>query len=138
MKKFIKLIVLLFVLVGLIIGYFVYDSYLKKQEEQPTPTVEEPKTFDVHVLGGESITSIQYVHKERDAQGNVTKEENISLKLMDGKWKLESDLEFPVDPTYVGYMIESLSRITATKVIAENLDNQADYGMNDPLYEIKY
>ena len=127
MKSIIKLIVMLCLLLALIAGYIVYNNY-SKDDNTETPDIEENESFDVHVLSGEIITSIEY----------TLEDETVSLKISDNEWIWAEDKDFPLDESFVEYMIEDLSRITANRLVAENLDNQNDYGMDEPIIEIKF
>ncbi len=127
MKKIVKLITLLLVLAGLIVGYVFYSSYMAKKEKENT---EEPKDTSVEVLSidKDSISSIQYIYGE----------ETVSLKKEGEKWQWTEDAELPVAQSYPGNMLEELSYILATRLIAENLDNEADFGMDEPNFAVKY
>lgn len=127
MKKGVKLTILLLVLAIIVLSYFVVGNYLKKQNDVP----EEPKedtTVNVLKLSADSIVEIEF---------DIDKE-TISLKKTDGKWGLKEDSEFPIDTIYTGYMEKALSNVTAERVVAESLDNEADFGMNEPSKQIKY
>lgn len=127
MKSLIKLIVMLCLLSALIAGYIVYNNY-SKDDNTETPDIEENESFDVHVLAGEIITSIEY----------TLEDEKVSLEISDNKWIWSEDKDYPLDESYVEYMIESLSKITANRLVAEDLKNQNDYGMDKPTIEIKF
>ena len=127
MKSFIKLVVMLCLLSALVAGYIIYNNY-SKDDSAETPDIEENESFDVHVLAGEIITSIEYTFED----------EKVSLEISDNEWIWAEDKDYPLDESYVEYMIEALSRVTANRLIAEDLENQNEYGMDDPIIEIKF
>lgn len=127
MKKLLKLIVLLVVLAGLIVGYVLYSNYVAEQENQNT---EEPEDTTVNVLSIEasSVISIEYEYDE----------EKIMLKKKGDKWLWAEDEEFPLEQSYPEYMLDALTNIVADRLIADNLDNEADFGMDEPNFVINY
>lgn len=127
MKKIVTLSVMLIILVGLVVGYvFLSDS--QKEGDALQTGDEEVPTIQVHKLEGETLKSIEYVYEG----------EKVSLAVVDGKWIVKDDPEFPFDDSYVDYMIDCLSDVRANRLVAENLDNQSEYGLDVPTLEIKY
>lgn len=127
MKKFIKLIVLLVVLAGLVVGYVLYSNYKAEQEKENT---DIPQDTTVNVLSIEetSVTSIEYSYDE----------EKIMLKKKGDKWLWAEDEDFPLEQSYPEYMLDDLTNIVADRLVAENLDNEADFGMDEPNFVINY
>ncbi len=127
MKKAVKLIVLLVVLAGLIGGYVLYSNYVAEQEKQNT---EEPEDTSVNVLSIEesSVSSIEYKYGE----------EVVSLKKKGDKWIWAEDEDFPLAQSYPEYMLNALTNIVADRLVAENLDNEADFGMDEPDFVVNY
>ena len=127
MKKLIKLIVLLLVLAGMVVGYVLYSGYMAKQEAENSDTPKDT-TLQVLYLDSETITSIEYVYNE----------EKVSLKKVGDEWQWTEDAEFPLEQSYPESMLYAVSDIVADRLIAENLDNEADFGMDEPSFTINY
>ncbi len=127
MKKLIKLIVLLVVLAGLVVGYILYSNYKAEQEKENT---DIPQDTTVNVLSIEetSVTSIEYTYDE----------EKIMLKKKGDKWLWAEDEDFPLEQSYPEYMLDDLTNIVADRLVADNLDNEADFGMDEPNFVINY
>lgn len=126
MKKLVKLIVLAVIFAALLAGYLVYSSYMKEQE-QPDST-EEDTTVEVLNIDKNAISYIEYVYDE----------ETVKLKKTEDTWQWTEDAEFPVDQAYPNDMAAALSKIIAGRVIAEDLENEADFGMDEPNFTVKY
>ncbi len=127
MKKAVKLIVLLVVLAGLIVGYVLYSNYVAEQEKENTETPEDT-TINVLSIEEASVSSIEY---EYDG-------ETISLKKKGDKWLWAEDEDFPLAQSYPEYMLDALTNIVADRLIAENLNNEADFGMDEPNFVVNY
>lgn len=127
MKKLLKLIVLFVVLAGLIVGYVLYSNYVAEQEKENTETPEDT-TVEVLKIDESSVISIDYKYDE----------ESIMLKKKGDKWLWAEDEEFPLEQSYPEYMLDALTNIVADRLIAENLDNEADFGMDEPNFVINY
>ena len=126
MKKIIKLVIMLLIFGGLIAGYVIIMS---KNTEQPItdPVVDEDTAIEVFDLGNEVISKIEYSYKN----------ENLSLSYSDGNWKMTDDEAFPVSSTYPDYMKNVLTKVSAKRIVSENLENENDYGMDKPSMVVK-
>ncbi|MBQ6702609.1 MAG: DUF4340 domain-containing protein [Clostridia bacterium] len=128
MKKAIKLIVLLLVLGGLVAGYFVYTSSTKGDSTENDGENDVNTVIEVLVLDSATVNSIEYVFDE----------ETVKLKKVGDVWQWAEDPDFPLEQSYANDMAASLSNIVANRVIANTLENEADFGMDDPNFTIKY
>ncbi|MBR5322465.1 MAG: DUF4340 domain-containing protein [Clostridia bacterium] len=127
MKKLIKLIVLILVLAGLTVGYVLYSNYVAEQEQGNTD-ISEDTSVEVLKIDESSVVSIEYTYDE----------EVILLKKAEDKWLWAEDEDFPLDQSYPEYMLYDLSNVIADRLIAENLDNEADFGMDEPKIVVNY
>lgn len=128
MKKLIKLIVLLVVLAGLVVGYVFLSKHMAKKEAAENAQPEVDTTVTVFTLDSSKVSAIDYVFDG----------ESISLKKADGKWQWADDADFPLDETYPEDMLSVLTSVIADRLIAENLDNEAEFGMDEPNMSVKY
>lgn len=128
MKKLIKLIALLVILSVLVAGYFVFNSYMEKKENEKNADASENAVVEVLSLDADVINSIEYDYVD----------EKISLKKEGNEWKWTEDSEYPLDQTYPEDMVSVLSAITADRIVAESLDNEADFGMDEPNVTVKF
>ena len=127
MKRLVKLIVLFAVLAGLIVGYVLYSNYVAEQEKENTE-IPEDTTVNVLSIEESSVTSIEYEYGE----------EAVNLKKKGDKWLWAEDEDFPLKQSYPEYMLDNLTNIVADRLVADNLDNEADFGMDEPNFVINY
>ena len=127
MKKGIKLFVLLAVLCLMIVGYVIFSGYMQSKENEG-----EGGTVDTSVsvldIDYKTISKIEYTYLEED----------ISFVKEEDEWRWSENADFPVDQTYPTDMASTLSYVVGTRVAAENLDNEADFGMDEPYIVINY
>ncbi len=127
MKRFIKLISLVAILVILIVSYILYSNYIKEND-----TSEEESIVDNSVtvlnIDETTITEIEFEYSD----------EKISLINSDGEWKVSGDEDFPIDDSYTTHIIDELSYILADRLVADNLDNESDFGFDSPNFTVKY
>lgn len=125
-KKGIKLIVLLVILAVCVAGYIVLTQVPFSTEEIDLGS--DDTSVNVLTVDPATIVSIDY---EYDGEA-------ISMKKVDGKWQWSLDADFPLDQSYPEYMLEALSNMVADRLVAENLENEADFGMDEPNFTVNY
>ena len=127
MKKGIKLLVLLAVLCLMIVGYVVFSGYMQSKENEGNDDAVDT-SVSVLSIDSATVSNIDYKYLEED----------ISLKKDGDTWQWSEDAEFPLDQTFPDEMASYLSKIVGKRVVAENLDNEADFGMDEPYMVINY
>ena len=126
MKRLIKLIALILVLAALIVAYAVFSNSQKEQPAGDDSAVDT--TVEMLRLDKSSIEHIEYTH---DGQ-------TVVLKKNDGVWQDANDAELPLDQSYPETMTNGLAFMYATRVIAETLEKEADYGLDTPSLVVKF
>ena len=128
MKKAIKLIILLLVLAALAVGYFVYSANVEDDSTNDENSNAVDTRVEVLYLDYNTIDSIEYVFEEQ----------TVKLKKVGEVWQWAEDSDFSLEQSYPNDMVDALSSIVADRLIADNLDNEADFGMDTPNFTIKY
>jgi len=108
------LLVALAVLCGV---YFWYSDRAKKKQEQ-----EETPKIDVIEIDTEQISSMHYVKDDAD----------IILVKQDDVWISKNEPDRPIKQTNVNNILNAIKSIKADRIVAENPDNLADFGLEKP------
>ena len=72
----------------------------------------------------------------RTVEVEVPSEKSIVLKLTEGKWKLEGE-KFPVDEPAIKAFVAQVENLHATEIAAENQQDLAKYGLNQPAVTLR-
>lgn len=116
-RNAITLVSLLLALAALIGIYFWYTNRPADDE-----TDEIPETIDLATVDTEQISSIHYVRGDAD----------LILILKDDKWISREEPERPINQDNVKAILYATDVIKADRIINENPDNLAEYGLADP------
>jgi len=118
-RNAITLVSLLLALIALIGVYFWYDNYKTAKEAE----VEEPvTTIDLATIDTAALNSLHVVMQDAD----------LNLVLQDEVWVSEADPERPINQDHVTSMLNAINDINADRIIMENPENLADYGLEAP------
>lgn len=122
------LFVLLILLLAACIGYFFLLRYNAEQEaaeseENDTSIAVYPEDFD-----NSSISSISYLYDG----------ENLAFSLKkDGEtWQYDGNTNFPLNQSSLTGMSSQLQSLTASRKLKDNLDDAADYGLDEPSNQV--
>lgn len=118
------LLILLVLLLALCVGYFFLLRYNegqenKESEETDTSVSIYPKDFD-----SSAISSISYNYDGTEL--------DFSLQSDGETWQYDSNTDFPLNQSSLSGMNSQLQSLTATRKIKDNLDDLADYGLDQP------
>lgn len=113
--------VLLLVLAGLIVGYFVQkDLNVKKAEEEAAESQETLETvFD---KGTVIVTGISF----------VSEEESMAFSYVNDSWVYDGDNNFPLDQDSVASMADAVSIIEAVETVKDVSEDMSQYGLDAP------
>ena len=119
MSKGKKLLILVLVLAVLVGGYFAVRHFFADEDEDETIGTE---TVPVQAMTADEVQQIEYLY------GN----EKITLVKQGDTWKLADDPQFPVDQAFAGAMASDSAELSALRLVSENADNFAEYGLAEP------
>lgn len=118
-----RLLVLLLLLVALIVAYIGYDLYEKKQENEKEAEANAEESIEVSTIEEADITSIYY----KNDMAEVT-----LVKNSEDAWVNEAKPEVPLKSTTTNNIATKVESIIATKLINENAEDVAEYGLDSP------
>ena len=118
------LLILLILLAAACIGYFLLLRYAEKKEAEETEESDTSVSIYPEDFDSSAISSISY-----DYQGEVL---SFSLKDDGETWQYDDNTGFPLNQSSLTGMSSQLQSLTASRTIAENPDNLADYGLDEP------
>lgn len=116
-----KIILLVLVLILVTGGYAGILEYNKSKEESQTT-----ETISVLSIDSTDISKMSY-----SVNG-----ETLAFSLTDSAWVYDGDPDFPLEGTYLDNIVSTASTLTAVRELADNLDNNADYGLDTPTYTL--
>lgn len=122
------LLVLLVLLLAVCVGYFFLLRYNAEQETAETDAEETSIAIYPEDFDSSSISSIRYHYDG----------ESLSFSLQkDGEtWQYDDNTKFPLNQSSLTGMNTQLTSLTASRKIKDNLDNAADYGLDQPSNEV--
>ncbi len=113
------LILLTILCIGAYIGLHLYMAS-KNNADEETATEESAG----QILSATTDEAVKLSYEAGDDKVTLVKE--------DSTWKLSSDKDCPIDQTKVTDMLAVFSSTEATKKIADNDENNAEYGLDKP------
>ena len=122
MKKSTKLIILLVVMVLAVGGYL-----LLKLLPGETEVIDVDKSVYVPTVDQDSITGVEYTSLDQE----------IKISKDGENWSWTGDPDFPLDQTYPQSIVSSLANITASRLVVESTEDEAQYGFDSPKFEFK-
>lgn len=115
--------IILVVVLGLLVGAYFFINNKKSGTTDPaSQTTETAKSIKVNEMDSEKISSIEY----SSSQGQFT------LKKKGETWVMDPAFELPLDKNTIDNTVSSLADMEANKVVAENADRLADFGLDKP------
>lgn len=121
MNKKIRIIVILGVLCLLLAGYVIITNISDNGEN-------EDNTITLSGISAEEMTSFSYQHYGDAEYGD----ELYTFVKESGIWYFEDDKDFPVSQRVAMAKAEIIGNITAERVVEENPDDIAHYGLDTP------
>lgn len=118
------LLILLVLLLALCAGYFLLLRYNKEQENRETEETDTSVSIYPEDFDSSSISSISY-----DYDGTALA---FSLQSDGETWQYDDNTDFPLNQSSLSGMNSQLQSLTATRKIKDNLDELADYGLDQP------
>lgn len=125
MKKIIPLLVI-FLLILILGAVYLFVDFEKENEETPEDT---------------SAVSSQVVLSNTNASDIVSltcsfEENHYTLQKENAVWKNAENPDIVLSQIYPEEMVTALASVTATRLVVENCENVAEYGLDDPLYTL--
>ncbi len=121
LKRLITLGVLLLVLAGLIVGYFVQkDLNVKKAEEEAA--ANEQTLTTVFDKGNSIVTGLTFASEKG----------NLSFSYVNDSWVYDEDNNYPLKQESVASMADAISVIEAVETVKDVSDDMSQYGMDTP------
>lgn len=121
MNKKVRIIVILGVLCLALAGYAIVTAISKDSEESE-------KDIVLSYIEPEDMTSFSYQHHNDEEYTD----DLYSFVKEDGVWYYEPDKEFPVNQIMAETKATIISDITAERLVEENPDDIAQYGLDEP------
>lgn len=119
------LLILLILLAAVCVGYFFLLRY-NKQQEEAAETEEEDTSITIYPedFDSSAITALSYYYEGEPLSFSLHEEEET--------WQYDADTKFPLNQSSLTGMSTQLQSLTASRQVQDNLDNAADYGLDDP------
>ena len=123
------LLILLILLAAVCVGYFFLLRY-NKQQEEAAETEEEDTSITIYPedFDSSAITSLSYYYEEEPLSFSLREEEET--------WQYDADTKFPLNQSSLTGMSTQLQSLTASRQVQDNLNNAADYGLDDPIQQV--
>lgn len=118
------LLILLILLLAACVGYFFLLRYNAEKEEEEDGETDTSVSIYPEDFDSSAISSISY-----DYQGTAL---DFSLKDDGETWQYDEIKDFPLNQSSLTGMSSQLQSLTASRKIKDNLDNLADYGLDEP------
>ncbi|MBE5968419.1 MAG: DUF4340 domain-containing protein [Lachnospiraceae bacterium] len=116
------LVSLLFVMV-LLIGFYIWNGKRKKASDAEKEDSKAEENITVASIDSEQVKTVHYIGKDAD----------ITLTLIDGEtWISEAEPERPINQQYVKNMVNQVKKVDARRILSENAENLAEYGLDHP------
>ncbi|MDF2907033.1 MAG: hypothetical protein K0R34_2354 [Herbinix sp.] len=115
-KNAVTLILLLFALAGLIGFYYWYTNREPVSEE-----ATEDNAITLSTIDTEKVNNLHYIYDDTEL---------TLIKEAEG-WVSEDDKERPINQDRVKSILDIIDNISATRIVAETLDNLGDFGLSD-------
>ncbi len=123
-KQWLTVLALCVILLALCGIYFFANRYQNQKEKAEK---EDADKIVLYSLKKEDLAKIHYKNSKAD----------ITFVKEDGKWKLESDKDFPADQSKIETMVESAAEITAQRKVVENCRDLSEYELENPMLQIE-
>jgi len=114
-KKNAATLILLLVALAALSG--VYFWYSKKGDEK-----EEAAKISLVEIDADAISSIHYLREDTD----------ITFVKQDDKWISRDEPDRPIYQNYVNSIVNAIKSIQAERIVSENPERLADYGLDNP------
>ncbi|MDY4970071.1 MAG: DUF4340 domain-containing protein [Lachnospiraceae bacterium] len=118
------LLILLVLLLALCVGYFFLLRYNKEQENSDTEETDASISIYPEDFDSSAISSISYQY-----DGTALE---FSLQSDGETWQYDDNKDFPLNQSSLSGMNSQLQSLTASRKIKDNLDDLADYGLDQP------
>ena len=125
-KQIITIIVTFAVVLALIVVYNVVRNINSDNSDDMPDDKGVEGTFQIIDEDYKNVSALSYVHDW----------EELKFKVVDGKWTLEDDPDFPLDQTTVSYMAAAISDYGGFRRIDYDPEKYSDYGFDEPTYKI--
>lgn len=122
-KKKKQMLLLLTVFLLLLIVFFVVKMLNQKQSEK---LAQEKEAARIFITDMDHISYISY----------NTGSEEITFEKQEDEWMYVPDADFPLDSYYPDLMADAFGNVEAVREL-EEVDDAADYGMDEPAYTVK-
>ena len=129
-KNAVTLISLLLVTAALIVFYVWFSGRDQAavdnggNEDGTAKTEKELQALDLAAMDTTQVSTIHLRNKEVD----------LKLKFEDSVWKFEADPNRPINQDNVKKILELISSVKATRLVTEQPENLAEYGLSEPAY----
>jgi len=120
-KQYKSTLVLVILFAVAVAGYFGYQKYGPKDEEKKD---SDKKTENISLL----------TYKKDDISEFTVKSGNSNVVVVknNGKFELKDNPKLDLDPVVVNNLIDTVSTLTATKTIGDNVSDLKAFGLNTP------
>lgn len=120
-RNALTLVSLLFVMV-LLIGFYIWNGKREKASDAKKSDTGQEESTTVATIDTEQVKSVHYIGKDAD----------ITLTLQGETWISEAEPERPINQQYVKNMINLVEKVDARRILSENAENLAEYGLDQP------
>lgn len=117
---------ILILLVVLAVGVGTYTGLKAYNEKQ-----EEEKTSGTTMLSVDSSEILSFTYELDGAVYTFTRQDNQS------DWVYEQDPSLELEQNTVTGMLTAATTVSTQKIVADNLDNAAEYGLDTPSFTVK-
>lgn len=122
------LLVLLVLFLAACVGYFFLLRYNAEQEAAETEEEESSIAIYPEDFDSGSIASIRYLYDGEPL--------SFSLQEDNETWQYDDNTKFPLNQSSLTGMSTQLQSLTASRKLKDNLEDAADYGLDNPSNEV--
>ena len=121
-KQVISIIIMFAAVVLLALGYMLAKNYKDKKSEEKTAEEEaESETIDIYDIDKDKVVKISVMNSSG----------SFDIVLKDNEW-VQEGTDVPMNSESVQGMLDAIADVDAIKVISEDGNNLAEYGLDAP------
>ena len=126
MRKQLKYIIITAVIIVVLVGGLIAVNLFSGEDVPSTDnnTTGQTEAMSLFDFQAEEITAVDV----KNAKGSYTLTQDD-----DGEVRINGETELPMNSATLSAAYSALTKISSDKVLKENVDNAADYGLSDPV-----
>lgn len=118
-RQTVTILLLCVLLIGAGIGYYALIRYQASQQKKEQA---EEESISLYQMDSSKISKLSFENKKTKL--SLVKEKNV--------WKVENDLDFPLNQNKISTMVDSVAKVSADKLVRKPCENLEEYRLNAP------